>query len=99
MVTASAKITTLHPSQKQGVNIDKTKYEQMSSSIVYVLERDGALSFTTLAERVREELEGKFQGSIMWYYVTVKLDLEARGLIQRLHRNGVQVVDLNSGLK
>lgn len=94
MHTASTTIKTLHPAQKHGVNINSTKYDQMRSCILRVLERDGSLSFTTLAERVRQELEGSFLGSIMWYFVTVKLDLEARGLIQRVNRNGVQVIQI-----
>ena len=33
---------------------------------------------------VIEELKNKFSGSIPWYVVSVKLDLEARGILERI---------------
>jgi hypothetical protein len=34
-----------------------------------------------LNEAVSQKLTGDFEGSIGWYFTTVKLDLEARGVI------------------
>lgn len=39
-----------------------------------------------LTEEVRHKLAGHFDGSISWYVTTVKLDLEARGMTERVPR-------------
>ncbi len=40
-------------------------------------------SHTELVARLRQSLERTFSGNVSWYAETVKLDLEARGLIER----------------
>ena len=79
------KIMTLHPQQgKQGVNIDKARYDQVRVAILDVLRNAGEVTFTRLVEAVNEMLAGRFDGSISWYVTTVKLDMEARGEIERI---------------
>lgn len=79
------KIHTLHPApEKQGVNIDKTKYDQVRAAILDILGDQEEMTFRDLMAAVEERLSGNFEGSIGWYYTTVKLDLEARQLIQRI---------------
>ncbi len=39
-------------------------------------------------------LPGDFEGSVGWYATTVKLDLEARGLIERMPGESPQVLRL-----
>lgn len=85
---------TIHPDDKQGVRIDKKKYDVMRETILENVRRHGRMSFTELASLVGEQLHGKFDGSVMWYYTTVKLDLEARGEIRRVPRSKVQMVEL-----
>lgn len=77
------KILTKHPQGKKGVRISKTKYDIVRSAIVDCL-RDNALTHLELTACVNEKLSGKFQGSVSWYAETVKLDLEARGIIERV---------------
>lgn len=79
---AEAKITTKHPSGKSGRSISKEKYETMKQELVSVL-GDKELTHTELFDRVNRDLENKFTGNISWYAETVKLDLEARGIIER----------------
>ena len=79
------RIMTLHPDpQKEGVNIDRKKYEQIRSAILTALEEHGQLSFKELSNTVNQQLSGQFDGSISWYVTTVKLDLEARGEVERI---------------
>jgi hypothetical protein len=78
------KILTLHPQGKQGVNISRAKYEQMRDTIAQLLQAHGPLTFTDLTRLVNERLTGHFDGSISWYCTTVKLDLEARRVIERI---------------
>lgn len=80
----SGKILTLHPQGKQGVNIDKIKYDVIRSAIVESLGEQGEMTFGELNSVVGTKLEGNFEGSIGWYYTTVKLDLEARGVLERV---------------
>jgi hypothetical protein len=80
----SDKIMTLHPEGKQGVNIDRLKYDKMRAAMLAVIGREPSVPFTGLGDKVYQELNGDFDGSIGWYTTTVKLDLEARGLIERV---------------
>lgn len=76
------KIYTQHPFGKQGVNINKKKYEMMKNVLLSCL-KDKELTHTELYESVKKNLKNKFEGSISWHMVTVKLDLEARNFLKR----------------
>ena len=76
------KILTQHPQGKRGVNIDRAKYDAVRDAIMEAL-GGGELTHRELLAGVEQALEGSFDGSIGWYMETVKLDLEARGLIAR----------------
>lgn len=78
------KITTLHPQGKSGVNINREKYDLVRTSIVQSLQAEGEMTFADLTREVERKLTGSFDGSIPWYVTTVKLDLEARRLIERV---------------
>jgi hypothetical protein len=78
------RVLTLHPEGKNGVNVDKQKYPVVREAILESLRSAGEMTFKALTEDVRRELEGTFDGSISWYVTTVKLDLEARGEIERV---------------
>lgn len=77
------RIQTLHPQGKRGVNIDKDKYETIREAILNVLEPVDEIAFRALPPAVAKQLP-EFDGSVSWYTTTVKLDLEARGLIERV---------------
>jgi len=77
------KILTKHPLGKSGKNITKKKYETLKRAILSSL-RDEELTHTELFQRLNKTLQGKFQGNISWYGETVKLDLEARRIIERI---------------
>ncbi|MCC7429696.1 hypothetical protein IT568_02515 [bacterium] len=42
------------------------------------------ITFKDLTEFAVRQLTDKFDGKVIWYVVTVKLDLEARKLIERM---------------
>ena len=77
------KIMTQHPAGKSGVNISKTKYEAMRTAILAAIDDQGEIAFSDLATAVTPLLPESFDGSVGWYVTTVKLDLEARGEIER----------------
>jgi len=45
--------------------------------------RGKELTHSELLDKVNKGLKGKFSGNISWYAETVKLDLEARKIIER----------------
>ena len=79
---AEKKILTKHPLGKSGKNISQQKYDTLRKEILSAL-RNQELSHTELFDRLGKKLRGKFPGDVNWYGETVKLDLEARKIIQR----------------
>lgn len=79
---AEEKILTKHPLGKSGKNISRQKYEAIKKAILSAL-KNRELTHTDLFRRLNETLKNKFSGNISWYGETVKLDLEARKLIER----------------
>lgn len=76
------KILTKHPLGKSGKNIKKQDYEMVKQAIVSALQNK-ELTHPELMDDVEKSLRGKFSGNISWYAETVKLDLEARNIIER----------------
>ena len=79
---AEEKILTKHPLGKSGKNIDRKKYDTLKKAILSAL-RKNDLTHTELFSRLNKSLKGKFSGNISWYGETVKLDLEAKKIIER----------------
>lgn len=89
------KIMTLHPQKgKQGVNISRSKYEMVRQAILDAIRSQGTITFQGLVSLVDYNLRNRFEGSISWYVTTVKLDLEARGIIERIPGRGEQKITL-----
>ncbi len=78
------RILTRHPRGKKGVNIEREKYDLIRSSTLQGLKLKGALTFTEMAELVEKKVAGRFEGSVLWYVEVVKLNLEARKIIERI---------------
>lgn len=78
------KIMTLHPTGKQGVNILLRRYEVIKTFILSKLKAHSEITFDELTDLAVKELTESFDGKVVWYMVTVKLDLEARKLIERV---------------
>lgn len=75
-------ILTKHPQGKRGRNIARDKYDAVAGAIRTAL-RERELTHAELMNAAIVALTGKFEGHISWYAETVKLDLEARGEIER----------------
>lgn len=87
-------ILTRHPQGKKGVNILRRRYELTRTTLLDVLREHGELGAMDLYEKTAARLEGRLDGKPIWYTVTVKLDLEARGEVETARRKGVQRVRL-----
>ncbi len=83
------KIRTLHPDPtKKGVNIDRAKYDLVRRGTLEVLGRQETMKPMKLFEAVADHLKSQMDGSIAWYAVSVKLDMEARGEIEHDRKKG-----------
>ncbi len=96
-IMAEEKILTLHPQGKAGVNILKRRYDFIKDFILQTLEVHSAVSFSDLSDLAEEQLNATFDGKVLWYVVTVKLDLEARGLIERIPKTSPHQLRLVKG--
>lgn len=88
------RILTKHPPKGESGVISKQKYDVIRESIVTALRAAGETAFKDLTEEIRHKLAGHFDGSIFWYVTTVKLDLEARGIIERVPQKTPQQLHL-----
>ena len=76
------KIITKHPLGKTGRNISRDKYEALKQAILSALNKK-ELTHTELFDQLNNSLKGRFAGNVSWYGETVKLDLEAKKIIER----------------
>lgn len=89
------RIKTLHPQGKAGVNIEKHKYDLVRQAILDAIRQRGVIPFSELPAAVEANLTHPLDGSIGWYTTTVKLDLEARGEIERIPGRSPQQLRLS----
>ncbi|MEX0369644.1 MAG: hypothetical protein AB3N09_03375 [Tateyamaria sp.] len=75
-------------------NIPAWKFDTVRAAILDTL-KDGPIKATTLKDAVGERLENDTLdslGKLGWHVVTVKLELEVRGEIERLDVKGPQQI-------
>ncbi|MEX6689177.1 hypothetical protein QTN47_16835 [Danxiaibacter flavus] len=83
----SGKIQLKHPAGKHAVRMDKEKYLLIRQAILKSLQGGRELSHKMLLQSVVEYFEKKqivFEGSVEWFMESVKLDMEAEGIIERI---------------
>jgi hypothetical protein len=80
------KILTRHPLDKSGKNVSNQTYTLFKNAIHSAL-KNKELTHTELMSVLNKNLRGKFSGNISWYGETIKLDLEARKIIERTGSN------------
>ncbi|MFK7771025.1 MAG: hypothetical protein AB8F94_02755 [Saprospiraceae bacterium] len=84
MAKKEQKILTLHPDGKKGTNISLTKYNVIKDVMLQMIQQAGEITYQELSDQMEKELQPTFDGKVIWYVVTVKLDLETRGIIERI---------------
>jgi len=76
-------IQTLHPQPgKTNKKISLEKYNFIRENIVVIL-AESERTHTELMEELYARVKDIFEGGVQWYGETVKLDLEARQIIER----------------
>lgn len=77
------QIQTLHPIPgKSNKRIALEKYKLIKDEILGILSQN-ELTHTALMEQLYVNVKDNFDGGVQWYGETVKLDLEARKMIER----------------
>ncbi len=87
------RILTKHPQGKTGVSISKARYDLVRAALIDCL-KDKQLTHDELMACVTKRLQSKFEGSMKWYGEAVRLDLEARGDIERVPRKRLETYRL-----
>jgi len=73
------------------IQIDRSVYDLISSSILHVLQRQAPLTYTQLVKAVEhhlKEINEKIDGSLSWYTVTIKSHLEQTRKIRTWEEKG-----------
>lgn len=78
------RIMTLHPQGKGGVSILKRRYDVIKEFILNTVQAHDEMTYQQLNDMALDILTESFDGKVAWYVVSVKLDLEARGVIERI---------------
>ena len=85
------KTTTTHPRTGSRFNIDSSIYEPFKAAILQSLKNSKGKTFMALTRDVtaiiRKKLPG-FSKSVSWYTISVRLDLETRGLVETFTEKG-----------
>ncbi|MBI5858978.1 MAG: hypothetical protein HZB42_15200 [Sphingobacteriales bacterium] len=90
-VEKSKKITTTHPRTGSQFDIDSEIYEPFKAAITQSLKGSKGKTFTELTDDVVKIIRNKMPGfkkSIPWYTISIRLDLETRGVVEIFTEKG-----------
>lgn len=100
--TASVKkITTTHPRTGSQFDIDTAIYEPIKAAILQSLKGSTGKTFTDLTDDVVKIIRKKmpdFKKSVPWYTISIRLDLETRGIVETFTEKGKKLNRLKKPL-
>lgn len=79
------KTTTTHPQTGSQFKVDAAIYEPFKAAILQSLKGSNGKTFTELTDDVVKIIKKKMPGfkkSIPWYTISIRLDLETRGVVE-----------------
>lgn len=85
------KVTTTHPRSDSQFTIAAEIYEPFKAAILQSLKGSKGKTFTELTDNVVSIIKKKMPGfrkSIPWYTISVRLDLESRGIVETFTEKG-----------
>ncbi len=98
MIKKSAKSTTAHPRSGREMKIDAEIYSNFKSAIIESLKKSKGKTFTELTDDVVKIIKKKMPGfkkSISWYTISIRLDLETKGIVETFIEKGKKLTRLN----
>jgi len=91
------KVVTTHPESGREMKMDSAIYEPVKSAICQSLKGSKGKTFTELTDDVvkiiRKKIPG-FKGSVPWYTISIRLDLETRGVVETFTEKGKKLARL-----
>lgn len=88
------KITTTHPRTGTRFSIDMEIYTPFKDAILQSLRGSQGKSFAQLSADVEKIIQKKLPGfkkSIPWYTISIRLDLETKGMIETFKEKGIKL--------
>ena len=85
------KVECLNPNTGGRMNIDAVTYELFSKAIYHTLKEGNALTYTQIVDGIHDcfkKQKTKFDGSVEWYAVTVKNDMQSKGVMETFIEKG-----------
>ena len=90
--TNKAKKTIVtHPVTGTKRKFDAAIYEPVKSAILQSLKGSKGKTFTELTDDVKKTIRKKmpgFKGSVPWYTISIRLDLESKGMVETFTEKG-----------
>lgn len=91
MAKATKKIIVTHPATGTERQFDASIYEPVKAAIIKSLKGSKGKTFTELTDDVVKTIRKQFPDfskSIPWYTISIRLDLEARGIVETFVEKG-----------
>jgi hypothetical protein len=88
---AAKKIIVTHPGTGTKRNFDASIYKPFKAAVIQSLQGSKGKTFTQLSDDVVKIIKRKmpeFKGSIPWYTISIRLDLETRGIVETFTEKG-----------
>lgn len=85
------KTVVTHPVTGTERKFDSTIYEPVKAAILQSLKGTKGKTFTELTDDVVKIIRKKmpaFKGSVPWYTISIRLDLETRGIVETFTEKG-----------
>ena len=85
------KTTVTHPRTGTAMKFDAAIYEPVKAAILQSLKGSKGKTWTQLSDDVVKIVKKKvpgFKGSIPWYTISIRLDLETRGIVETFTEKG-----------
>jgi hypothetical protein len=95
--TQQVKIVATHPVTGTKKKFDISVYTGFKAAILESLGKSKGKTFSDLADNVTRIIRKKmpdFKGSVPWYTISVRLDLETRGILETFNEKGKKLCRL-----
>jgi hypothetical protein len=86
-----ATVVVSHPRTSHEFRIEKTTYDLISNAIIESLRGHEGKTFSELTEAVSQLVAKRspgFSGSVSWYTISIRLDMETKGLVETFEKKG-----------